>query len=629
MTAEYGRGAGSDPWHPDDPLYGDQGWSGGYDTTAGQPSGGWDPYGGAPQQPQQDYYDPSRTGQWEAPGQYYDPDPYSYGQQAAQQPFPPGPHDTGSYPTGQHQTGQHPTGQHQTGQHPTGQHPTGQHPTGQHQTGGYGQHPTGQHPTGQHPTGQHPTGQHPVGGHPAGPYPTGGQQAAYGRQDAYPAEHHPHPQHQPRQHPHGPSRPQPEPAYQEFAAAGHPAAPGATRHEPGSGPDPETGWDPGPDQGEHDFFSRRDDDDADDEVDVPRARRAERRGEATRPKRRRGGCGCLALALVLVGGVGGVGYYGYQQYQDRFGPAPDFAGEGSGQVQVEIPEGATASDIGNLLKEAGVVKSHDAFVEAASADQEAALSIQPGVYSLRQEMSAESALQMLTDPSTLNVLTIPEGLRATEVYAAIDEKLGQPEGTTEDVAESADLGLPEYAEGDVEGFLFPARYDVGAETTPEELLTSMVDRAEQEFAEIDLESQAAELDRSPREIITVASLIQAEAQEDEEFGRVSRVIYNRLEQDMRLEFDSTINYAMGRSTLNTSIEDTQFDSPYNTYVEFGLPPGPIDNPGHQALEAALNPADGPWLYFVTVSPGDTRFTDDFDEHQANVDDFNAAQEGNE
>ncbi len=610
---EYGRGPGSDPWHPDDPLYGDQGWAGGYDTTAGQPQGGWDPYGEAPQQPPQDYYDPSQTGQWNGSNQYYDPDPYSYGQQAAQQPYAD-PHDTGSYPTGQHQTGQHQTGQHQTGQHQIGQHQTGQHQTGQHQTGGY--------QTGQHHTGGYQAGPPSTGGHQASTYPTGGQAPAYGGQDVYPPDHHQPPtQQHARQRPHGPPQPQPQPAYEEFVPAGQ-AAPRVRQHQPG--PDPETGWDPGPDQGESDFFSRHDDGD-DGAVDTLRTRRSERRAEAGRPKRRRGGCGCLALALVLVGGVGGVGYYGYQQYQERFGPAPDFAGEGSGQVQVEIPEGATASDIGNLLKEAGVVKSHDAFVEAASADQEAALSIQPGIYSLREQMSAESALQMLTDPSTLNVLTIPEGLRATEVYAAIDEKLGEPEGTTEDVAETADLGLPEYAEGDVEGFLFPARYDVGGDTTPEELLTAMVERAEEEFATIDLESQAAELDRSPREVITIASLIQAEAQEDDEFGRVSRVIHNRLAQDMRLEFDSTINYAMGRSTLDTSIEDTQFDSPYNTYVEFGLPPGPIDNPGHQALEAALDPAEGPWLYFVTVSPGDTRFTDDFDEHQRNVDDFNAAQ----
>ena len=113
--------------------------------------------------------------------------------------------------------------------------------------------------------------------------------------------------------------------------------------------------------------------------------------------------------------------------------------------------------------------------------------------------------------------------------------------------------------------------------------------------------------------------------EDEDFGKVSRVIANRLEIDMRLQFDSTVNYALGRSTLDVSIEDTQIDSPYNTYVEYGLPPGPICNPGHQALEAALNPTPGDWLYFVTVSEGDTRFTADPEEHEQNVQDFNEAQ----
>jgi peptidoglycan lytic transglycosylase G len=521
---EYGRGPGPEPWHPDDPLYGDQGWSGGYDP-ADDPAartGSWEQQYGSqpPQEAQQPYYrQPAGhpTG-WDATGEMYAADPY--GQQHGGQPT--GPYDTGEYPS-----------------------------------------------------------------------PDAYSNAYGGPQDTYPA---PQPQPQPQPHP--------------------------RHHAEGLGPDPETGWDPGPDQGERDFFTRRDGDYDNDDADEPRGRRSERRGGAP-AGRKRGRLGCLVLALVLVGGVGGAGYYGYQVYQDRFGPAPDYEGQGTGEVQVEIPQGASVSDMGNLLREADVVRSHDAFVEAAGADGPL---IQAGIYTLRRQMSAESAVEMLLDPAAVNALTIPEGLRATDVYAAIDEQLGEPEGTTEDVAGTADLGLPQWAEGDVEGFLFPARYDVGEDTTPEELLGEMVDRAEQEFTDIDLEGQAQEIGQTPHEVLTVASLIQAEAQEPHDFGRVSRVIYNRLEQDMRLEFDSTINYAMGRSTVNTSVEDTQFDSPYNTYVEYGLPPGPIDNPGHQAIEAALNPTDGNWLYFVTVSEGDTRFTDDYDEHQQNVEDFNTAQQ---
>ncbi|RBM24001.1 endolytic transglycosylase MltG [Streptomyces sp. PT12] len=567
---EYGRSPGSEPWHPDDPLYGEQNWSGGYDGTGGQsaPGGGWqEGYDAQAQYPQAQYYPGQRAeqGGWDTGDPYY-----------AQ----------GQYP--------------RQAQHP--------------QQGGYGtgefQQPYGtqemylqQDPYGQrHP--QHPQQtQHPP------PYQS--QQSQQAQQAQYPQQTQAMP---PQQMP-----PQGMPRQQSGPGQGPGGAAPGGPYDDLAGPDPETGWDPGPDQGERDFFSRDDDDD-DADRDAPT--RTGRRGD--RPKKRRAGCGCVAIALVVVGGLGGVAWYGYGFYQDRFGAAPDYAGEGSGEIQIEIPEGSSVSAIGNILREAGVVRSHDAFVQAAGDDGQL---IQAGIYTLREQMSAESAVALLLDPasSAANTLTIPEGERASDIYALIDAQLGLDEGATAEVAETADIGLPEWAEGDPEGFLFPARYDVGEETTPEQLLTRMVDRAEDEFAEIDLEGQAAELDRTPREILIIASLIQAEAQEDEEFGQVAQVIYNRLELPMMLQFDSTINYALNRDTLEVSYEDTELDSPYNTYQVDGLPPGPIDNPGHQALEAALNPTEGDWLYFVTVRPGDTRFTADHDEHEQNVRDFNAAQ----
>ncbi|MGP4110957.1 endolytic transglycosylase MltG [Streptomyces sp. 4N509B] len=579
---EYGRGPGSEPWQPDDPLYGDQGWSGG---------NGWDSYGGGQaasphvQQPQQPYPDPQYGEQQYAEQQYTD-------QQYYAQPQPNGWGETTGDVYGSATPYGHPTPAPHDGGASYGAGAVYDQTAAYDLSGSYA--PPTRYDQSPQPTSYDQTAQYDAA-------TTYEQTAPY----APPAAPAPHPGHD----------------------APPAAAPrrGPVRHE--AGPDPETGWDPGPDQGEKDFFSRGDDEDDEDDrrPGGPRGRRAS--AGADRPKRSRGGCGCLVLATILVGGVVGTGFYGYQLYQDRFGPAPDYAGEGSGEIQVEIPEGATSSDIGNILREADVVKSHDAFVEAATANEEAARSIQPGVYSLRLQMSADSALEMLTNPAALNVLTVPEGLRATQVYALIDERLGLAEGTTEDVAAEADLGLPDWADGNIEGFLFPHRYDVGGETTPEDLLTAMVDRAEEEFASIDLANEAESLGMTPYEVLTVASLIQAEAQEPEDFGKVSRVIYNRLDTPMQLEFDSTINYAMGRSTLDTSIEDTQYDSPYNTYVHDGLPPGPIDNPGHQALEAALDPTEGPWLYFVTVSEGDTRFTDDYDEHLQNVADFNAQQGG--
>ncbi|TDC79335.1 endolytic transglycosylase MltG [Streptomyces hainanensis] len=593
---DYGRGSGSEPWYPEDPLYGDQGWSGAYDAANGQSApqnqGSWDGYGGQygeqpqPQQPQQgqqqqQYYQQQyghqqqygQQGGWDDSGQYYAGDPYSQQQQ------------------GQQHQGQH---QQADGGYGTGQYPQ----QGQQYHDPYAAQQA-YAPT-QHAEPQHTGQQQPPAPHD--PYAQGG----YPGQDQYGGGHDQF----------GAAQEQRRPGDARSAGPGD-DAPAAARHED-PGPDPETGWDPGPDQGESDFFTRRDDDTDFVDADDKRARR----GEKTK-KRRLGGVGCMVAGVLVLGGLGGVAYVGYGMYQDRFGPAPDFAGEGSGEIEVTIPDGSTVRAMGLILRDAGVVASVDAFVAAVGEEQ----GIQPGIYTLRAEMSAASAMEMMLDPAALNTFIIPEGRRATEVFALIDERLGLAEGTTGEVAETADLGLPEFAEGDVEGFLFPTRYDVGADTTPEDVLIAMVDRAKAEFAQIDLEGQAAALDMTPRELLTVASLIEAEGQTDQEFGMVSQVIYNRLDQEMRLEFDSTINYAMGRSTLDTSLADTDFDSPYNTYREFGLPPGPIANPGHNAITAALNPTDGPWLYFVTVTEGDTRFTDDFAEHERNVEDFNAANQG--
>ncbi|WP_062215567.1 endolytic transglycosylase MltG [Streptomyces sp. NBRC 109706] len=672
---DYGRGAGSEPWYPDDPSHGDQNWPEGYDPHGRHQApqagaGAWDAYGGQgpegqppagyqnPSYPDpsyqnpgyQDpsYQDPSYQGQgqggWDPNGPSQPADPYGQGQgggerQGYQQGYQQGGYDTGGYPQGSYDQGsqggqglQGGAGVH-GGNSPQGNGGYGAGPYEEggrrgdagyggsyggnsYETGGYA---SGEYDTGGYQTGGYQTGGYDTGGYQTGGYDTGGYQAAGYDTGARGGYGDPGAAHSDLSPPGGGQRlpgdypGEPQGATQAMDAV---RVPHARAGEPEPGPDPETGWDPGPDQGESDFFRRDDDeDDRDDDRDGDGRRGDGRSG-------RRKGCGCLLLAAVVIGGIGGVGWYGYQFYQDRFGPAPDYEGEGQGEVEVEIPAGAVLSQMGNILKEADVVKSHDAFVEAAEA---AEAQIQPGVYTLRQQMSAEAAVAALTDPSALNVLTIPEGRRATDIYAMIDERLELEEGTTEEVAESGTIGLPEWAEGDPEGFLFPARYDVGGETTPEDLLTQMVARAEAEFEGISLETAAEQLDRTPREVLTIASLIQAEAQEDEEFGKVSRVIYNRLEIDMKLQFDSTVNYALGRSTLDVTLDDIEVDSPYNTYEEYGLPPGPIDNPGHQALEAALNPTEGDWLFFVTVEPGDTRFTADDEEHELNVEDFNEAQ----
>ncbi|WP_210586159.1 endolytic transglycosylase MltG [Streptomyces sp. GESEQ-35] len=222
-------------------------------------------------------------------------------------------------------------------------------------------------------------------------------------------------------------------------------------------------------------------------------------------------------------------------------------------------------------------------------------------------------------------LMIPEGWRAGQVYDAVDKALELPPGTTKKSLAKANLRLPVDAEGNPEGYLFPATYPLGEKATPETLLSSMVDIANQKFNGAPIAAGAQRNAMNVYQAVTIASIVQAEAATKADMGKVARVIFNRLERGMPLQMDSTINYALNRSTLKTTLDDTRIESPYNSYQRMGLPPTPIDNPGEEAVRAAVTPTPGDWLYFVTIKPGDTRFTADYVEHQRNVAEFNALQ----
>lgn len=219
-------------------------------------------------------------------------------------------------------------------------------------------------------------------------------------------------------------------------------------------------------------------------------------------------------------------------------------------------------------------------------------------------------------------LVVPEGWRSGQVYAAVDKALRIPSGTTRKSLAKAHLKLPNDAGGNPEGYLFPATYPIGAKATPESLLRFMVDTAEKKFNGAPIAAGAQRNAMNVYQAVTVASIVQAEAATEADMGKVARVIYNRLERGMPLQMDSTLNYALNRSTLNTSEADTRLDNPYNSYRRMGLPPTPIANPGEAAMRVAVNPPAGDWLYFVTVKRGDTRFTASYAEHQRNVAEFN-------
>ncbi|AWW40937.1 endolytic transglycosylase MltG [Streptomyces cadmiisoli] len=222
-------------------------------------------------------------------------------------------------------------------------------------------------------------------------------------------------------------------------------------------------------------------------------------------------------------------------------------------------------------------------------------------------------------------LVIPEGWRASQVFAAVDRALELTPGTAKRAVPNAHLKLPGDAEGNPEGYLYPATYPLTEKSRPEQLLKSMVDTANRKFNGAPIAAGAQRNAMNLYQAITIASIVQAEASTKADMGMVARVVFNRLERGMPLQMDSTINYALGRTTLKTTLSDTRIESPYNSYQRMGLPPTPIDNPGEAAMRAAINPVPGNWLYFVTVKPGDTRFSADYAEHQRNVAEFNANQ----
>ncbi len=347
---------------------------------------------------------------------------------------------------------------------------------------------------------------------------------------------------------------------------------------------------------------------------------------ARRRRRRRRSAGCLAvlLSLVVVFGLGGfVVLKGRAYLEDIFAPAPDYDGNGHGSVLVEVHDGDTSTEIAATLYKNGVVKSEEAFIDAARDEPRATL-IQVGFYDMSKKMSADSALNRMLDPDSIvtNAVTIPEGYTVpqTLAQAADDSKLSL--GALKRAAADADqLGLPSYAGGNPEGFLFPATYSLPPNGTAPMLLRMMIDRFDQSAQKLDLENGAAKLGMSPREVVTVASIVQSEARNAGDFPKVARVIYNRLKRGMPLQMDSTVHYAVGKSgQVTTTDADRATKSPYNTYLHTGLPPGPIASPGDRALQAALHPADGDWIYFVTVNPdtGETKFAVTNAQHQKNV-----------
>jgi UPF0755 protein len=347
-----------------------------------------------------------------------------------------------------------------------------------------------------------------------------------------------------------------------------------------------------------------------------------RRVRRRRKKKKRGGSFLAVLfSLAIVGGLGfGVYQFGsgvFDEVGGFFGPPADYDGPGTVEVIVTIEPGTSLSGIGGVLEENDVVASSDAFVDAADGQ-----AIQAGVYTLKQQMKASDAVAMMVQGAdSMAQVTIPEGLRVRQTYEKVAEG---SDFTVEELEEAASsLELPAYAGGNApEGFLFPATYDLSPESTPESLLTAMIDRYGVAVADTSLVEASEAAGLEPLESLTIASIIQREVREIEDMSGVAEVIFNRLNDEcsevaeQRLQMDSTVHYALDEyGEVTTTDDQRQVDSPYNTYREGGLPPGPIASPGEDAIEAVFNPTDEGYCYFRSdLDTGETKFSRTSEEH---------------
>ncbi|WP_448262988.1 endolytic transglycosylase MltG [Microbacterium aurum] len=331
----------------------------------------------------------------------------------------------------------------------------------------------------------------------------------------------------------------------------------------------------------------------------------------------------FGVILAILGGITAGGFYVWNTYEDKIRafmgweePKDYEAGLATGEALVTIVSGDTGSTISQSLYDAGVTKTPEAFYDylVQSAQNPP---FQPGVYALQQKMTSAAALTALLDPANKQDFTaqLPEGLTEAQTLERLSASLGLPLADLQ--AATADPSAYGVTATSLEGWLFPATYTFDPGVTAQDVITTLVNRTVQS-----LDTAGVPVDQRQQVLIT-ASIIEREARLPDDFYKVSRVISNRLADGMKLQMDSTAQYGYGEmhdGSASSSKEALEDDNAWNTYVIDGLPATPISNPGDTAIDAAMHPADGNWLYFVTwnMDTGETIFSDTYAEHEAAI-----------
>lgn len=354
----------------------------------------------------------------------------------------------------------------------------------------------------------------------------------------------------------------------------------------------------------------------------PSGRRRDGRAQRDRKRRRRRRRNVVALLvslLVLGGGAYVVVTYALPSFSGLTASkavADDYPGPGQGSVDVVIAAGSTGAQMATTLEQADVVKSTRAFTDAFTANPQAP-GIQPGTYRLLLQMRGADAVTALLDPSkkVQTKVTLPEGLRVDQI---LDRLSAVTDVSVDDfrtaMNDTAATGLPAEAGGSYEGWLFASTYTFEPGTTPTQMIAALVAQTVSTLDTLGV----APADRE--HLLIVASLIEREARTPEDRAKVARAIQNRLDITMPLQIDASVAYGAGKPGTELTKADLAADTPYNLYVHTGLPPTPIASPSAVSINAVLAPADGPWLFWVTVNldTGETLFATTFAEHQANI-----------